>query len=191
MLNIVLFGPPGAGKGTQSENLIQRYDLMHLSTGDIFRSNIKGGTDLGVLAKSFIDQGALVPDEVTIGMLKQEVVRRPDAKGFIFDGFPRTEPQARALDALLEELGTEVSCMLALEVPEDELRERLKGRALTSGRSDDADPEVINKRIATYNNETAPVAQYYRSQGKYIGLDGVGGIDEIAERLFAAIDAHV
>lgn len=191
MLNIVLFGPPGAGKGTQSENLIRRYGLMHLSTGDIFRSNIKGGTDLGVLAKSFIDQGALVPDEVTIGMLKAEVVQRPDAKGFIFDGFPRTETQAHALDVLLEQLGTEVTCMLALEVPEDELRERLKGRAMTSGRSDDADPAVINKRIATYNNETAPVAEYYRSQGKYIGLNGVGSIDDIAERLFNAIDAHV
>ncbi|MGF1566439.1 MAG: adenylate kinase [Flavobacteriales bacterium] len=191
MLNIVLFGPPGAGKGTQSENLIRRYGLMHLSTGDIFRSNIKGGTDLGILAKSFIDQGALVPDEVTIGMLKAEVVQRPDAKGFIFDGFPRTEPQARALDGLLEQLGTGVTCMLALEVPEEELKERLKGRAVTSGRSDDADPAVINKRIATYNNETAPVADYYRSQGKYIGLNGVGSIDDIAERLFNAIDAHV
>ncbi len=132
-----------------------------------------------------------MPDEVTIGMLKAEVVKRPNANGFIFDGFPRTQPQAKALDALLEELGTDVTCMLALEVPEDELKERLKGRAMTSGRTDDADPEVINKRIATYNNETAPVADYYRAQGKYVGLNGVGSIDDIAERLFIAIDAHV
>jgi adenylate kinase len=190
MLNIVLFGPPGAGKGTQSENLIKRYGLMHLSTGDIFRSNIKGGTELGQLAKQFIDQGALVPDEVTIGMLRQEVEKRPESKGFIFDGFPRTTAQAEALDQLLEDLDTSVNCMLALEVPEEELKERLRGRALTSGRSDDADPEVIRNRIATYNRETAPVADYYRSQGKYIGLNGVGSIEAIAERLFEAVDAH-
>ncbi len=190
MLNIVLFGPPGAGKGTQSENLIERYQLVHLSTGDIFRSNIKGGTELGQLAKSFIDQGALVPDEVTIGMLKTEVVKRPEAKGFIFDGFPRTTAQAEALDGLLEELGTDVKCMLALEVPEEELRSRLKNRALTSGRSDDADESVIAKRIETYNRETAPVADYYRGKGKYIGLSGVGSIEAIAERLFEAIDTH-
>lgn len=190
MLNIVLFGPPGAGKGTQSENLIERYQLVHLSTGDIFRSNIKGGTELGQLAKSFIDQGALVPDEVTIGMLKTEVVKRPEATGFIFDGFPRTTAQAEALDGLLEELGTDVKCMLALEVPEEELRSRLKNRALTSGRSDDADESVIAKRIETYNRETAPVADYYRGKGKYIGLSGVGSIEAIAERLFEAIDTH-
>lgn len=190
MLNIVLFGPPGAGKGTQSENLIERYQLVHLSTGDIFRSNIKGGTELGQLAKSFIDQGALVPDEVTIGMLKTEVVNRPEAKGFIFDGFPRTTAQAEALDGLLEELGTDVNCMLALEVPEEELRSRLKNRALTSGRSDDADESVIAKRIETYNRETAPVADYYRGKGKYIGLSGVGSISDIAERLYQAIDAN-
>lgn len=191
MLNIVLFGPPGAGKGTQSTNLIERYGLMHLSTGDIFRSNIKGGTELGQLAKSFIEQGALVPDEVTIGMLKQEVVQRPDATGFIFDGFPRTTAQAEALDGLLKKLGTSVTCMLALEVPEEELKERLKGRAETSGRSDDADPSVIANRIATYHRETAPVAGHYRAQDKYIGLSGVGSIEAIAERIFAAIDAHV
>lgn len=188
MLNIVLFGPPGAGKGTQSENLIAKYGLVHLSTGDIFRANIKGGTELGQLAKSFIDQGALVPDEVTIGMLEKEVSKHPGAKGFIFDGFPRTTAQAEALDRFLEGQNTEISSMLALEVPEEELRSRLKSRAETSGRSDDADPAVISKRIETYHRETAPVADYYRSLGKYVGINGLGSIDEISERLFEAID---
>lgn len=191
MLNIVLFGPPGAGKGTQSENLIKRYGLVHLSTGDIFRSNIKGGTALGSLAKQFIDQGALVPDEVTIGMLRTEVEKLPDAKGFIFDGFPRTTAQAEALDALLQEHGNSVTCMLALEVPEAELLERLRLRAGSSGRSDDADPTVIANRIATYHRETAPVAEYYKQHNKYIGLSGLGDIQTIAERLYDAIDAHV
>jgi adenylate kinase len=191
MLNIVLFGPPGAGKGTQSENLIKRYDLVHLSTGDIFRSNIKGGTELGIMAKQFIDQGALVPDEVTIGMLRTEVVKLPNAKGFIFDGFPRTTAQAEALDAFLSELGTEVTCMLALEVPEHELRDRLKSRAETSGRSDDADPTIIANRIATYHRETSPVADYYKQHDKYFGINGLGDIQDIAERLYNAIDAHV
>lgn len=191
MLNIVLFGPPGAGKGTQSERLISKYGLMHLSTGDIFRSNIKGGTELGMLAKTFIDQGALVPDEVTIGMLRSEVEKRPDAKGFIFDGFPRTTAQAEALDELMSSLDTEITCMLALEVPEDELKTRLKSRAETSGRSDDADSNVIAKRIETYKRETAPVADYYRKQDKYYGLNGIGSIEEIAVRLYEAIDANV
>lgn len=191
MLNIVLFGPPGAGKGTQSENLIKRYDLVHLSTGDIFRANIKGGTDLGNLAKSYIDKGALVPDEVTIQMLESEVDKHPEAKGFIFDGFPRTTAQAEALDRYMESRNDSITCMLALEVPEDELRQRLKLRAETSGRSDDADPAVIQKRIDTYQRETAPVADYYRSQGKFIGINGVGSIEDISERLFKAIDQKV
>jgi adenylate kinase len=191
MLNIVLFGPPGAGKGTQSENLIKRYGLVHLSTGDIFRSNIKGGTELGTLAKQFIDQGALVPDEITIGMLRTEVEKLPNAEGFIFDGFPRTTAQAEALDALMHELDTEVSCMLALEVPEHELRERLRMRAETSGRSDDADPTIIANRITTYHRETSPVAEYYKQHDKYFGINGLGDIQDIAERLYNAIDAHV
>ncbi|MCB0761504.1 MAG: adenylate kinase [Flavobacteriales bacterium] len=189
MLNIVLFGPPGAGKGTQSERLVEKYQLKHLSTGDIFRANIKGETELGVLAKSFIDRGALVPDEVTIQMLESEVDQNPDANGFIFDGFPRTTAQAEALDAFLAGRSTEITKMLALEVAEDELRVRLAKRAEVSGRPDDANPEVIQNRINVYNNETAPVAEYYKSQGKYQGINGVGSIDEITSRLFDAIDA--
>lgn len=188
MLNIVLFGPPGAGKGTQSEKLIDRYQLVHLSTGDIFRANIRGETELGKLAKSYMDKGELVPDKVTIGMLKSEVTKHPEAKGFIFDGFPRTTAQAEALDEFLKSMGSEIAMMLALEVPEEELKKRLKLRAETSGRTDDADPEVINKRIAVYQRETAPVADYYRSQNKYKGVDGTGTIDEISQRLYRAID---
>lgn len=191
MLNIVLFGPPGAGKGTQSEKLIDRYQLVHLSTGDIFRANIKGETELGKTAKSYMDKGELVPDEVTIGMLESEVEKHPEAKGFIFDGFPRTTAQAKALDQFLQSRGTEITMMLALEVPEEELKKRLKHRAETSGRTDDADPEVINKRIAVYQRETAPVAEHYREQSKYRGVHGIGSVEEISERLFLVIDEGV
>ncbi len=190
MLNIVLFGPPGAGKGTQSQNLIDKYELKHLSTGDIFRANIKGETDLGKLAKSYIDKGALVPDEVTINMLKSELDKNPDAKGFIFDGFPRTIAQAEALDNLLGSLNTSISLMLALEVPEEELKERLLKRAETSGRSDDADPAIIQNRIETYNRETAPVKSFYQKQNKLHEIVGIGTIEEISERLYQAIEKH-
>jgi adenylate kinase len=188
MLNIVIFGPPGAGKGTQSERIIDKYDLVHLSTGDIFRSNIKGGTDLGNLAKSYIDKGQLVPDEVTINMLESEVEKYPNAKGFIFDGFPRTDAQADALDRFLKSKNTTISGMVALDVPEEELKERLKKRAIDSGRSDDANPEIIENRIAVYKRETAPVKSYYDKQQKFYKIDGLGSIDEITERLFATID---
>lgn len=187
MLNIVLFGPPGAGKGTQSTKLIDRYGLVHLSTGDIFRANIKGGTELGNLAKSYIDKGQLVPDEVTIGMLASEVNKNPDAKGFIFDGFPRTQAQANALDVLLTQKGTSITMMLALEVEEEELRKRLLLRGKDSGRPDDQDPAVIQKRIDVYNSETMPVKDYYTAQGKYKGILGVGEIDEIFAALCEAI----
>ncbi len=190
MLNIVLFGPPGAGKGTQSQNLIDKYQLKHLSTGDIFRANIKGETELGKLAKSYIDKGALVPDEVTINMLKSELDNNPQAKGFIFDGFPRTIAQAQALDSLLSSMDTSISLMLALEVPEAELKERLLKRAETSGRSDDADPAIIANRIATYNKETAPVKSFYQEQNKLHEIVGTGSIEEISERLYNAIDQH-
>jgi adenylate kinase len=187
MLNIVLFGPPGAGKGTQSERLIEKFGLVHLSTGDIFRANIKGETELGLLARSYMDKGQLVPDEVTINMLRSEVEKHNSPKGFIFDGFPRTNAQAKALDDLLVGMGTAITVMLALEVEEEELKERLKKRAEVSGRADDADPAVIANRIRVYNLETSPVKEYYRTQNKFIGIDGFGSIDEITDRLFQAI----
>ncbi len=189
MLNIVLFGPPGAGKGTQSERLIQKYGLVHLSTGDIFRANIKGETELGKLAKSYMDQGALVPDEVTINMLRSEVLKHPEVNGFIFDGFPRTNAQADALDAFLSELNTTISIMLALDVEEVELRSRLLLRGKNSGRPDDVNPEIIQKRIDVYNNETKPVKDFYQGQNKFVSINGIGEIDEISTRLYQAIDA--
>jgi len=190
MLNIVLFGPPGAGKGTQSERLIEKYGLVHLSTGDVFRANIKGETELGQLAKSYMEAGQLVPDEVTINMLRSEVVKYQAPKGFIFDGFPRTNAQAKALDEFLSSLQTEITLMLALEVEENELKTRLLKRAEVSGRPDDADPAVIEKRISVYNNETAPVKEFYQAQHKFVAIDGIGSIDEITQRLFSAIDTQ-
>ena len=188
MLNIILFGPPGAGKGTQSEKLIDKYKLVHLSTGDIFRANIKGLTDLGLLAKSYMDKGQLVPDDVTIRMLESEVNKNPNAKGFIFDGFPRTQAQAQALDKLLQNKNTSISLMLALEVEEAELKKRLLLRGRDSGRADDQNPDVIQKRIDVYNNETAPVKDHYSNQGKYKGINGIGEIDAIFNALSAKID---
>ncbi|MAC17855.1 MAG: adenylate kinase [Flavobacteriales bacterium] len=188
MRNIVLFGPPGAGKGTQSALLVDHFDFVHLSTGDIFRANIKGETELGTLAKSYMDQGKLVPDDITIRMLEDSANAHPDARGFIFDGFPRTTAQAEALDRFLEGKGQSISGMLALEVEEEELRVRLAKRAETSGRVDDADPAVIQKRIDVYNAETAPVAGHYEGQGKYHGIAGMGSIEDIFGRLKAAIE---
>ena len=188
MRNIVLFGPPGAGKGTQSALLVDHFNFVHLSTGDIFRANIKGETELGQLAKSFLDKGQLVPDDVTIRMLEDAVNAHANGNGFIFDGFPRTTAQAEALDAFLSEKGQSIHGMLALEVPEDELRIRLAKRAETSGRVDDADPTVIQKRIDVYNAETAPVADHYKEQGKYSGIEGLGSIEDIFGRLKSAIE---
>lgn len=188
MLNIVLFGPPGSGKGTQAAKLVEKYKLVHLSTGDIFRANIKGGTELGTLAKSYIDKGMLVPDEVTIGMLESEADKYPNAMGFIFDGFPRTIQQAEALDKYLAGRNTSISMMLSLEVDEEELRKRLLLRGKDSGRADDQDPEVIQNRINVYHRDTAPAKEYYTGQGKFHGINGVGAIEDIFQSLCAAID---
>jgi len=189
MLNIVLFGPPGAGKGTQAEKLIKEFGLIHLSTGDIFRTNIKNETSLGELAKRYIDKGDLVPDEVTIGMLEAEVKKNDGARGFIFDGFPRTTKQALALDKFLSENRTEISLMLALKVSEEELISRLLERGKESGRADDQDQSIIQNRIGVYNKQTAVVADYYSEQGKYKAIDGVGGIEEIFGRLCEVINS--
>lgn len=188
MLNIVLFGPPGAGKGTQSEKLISHYGLVHISTGDVFRFNIKNETELGKLAKSYMDKGELVPDSVTIDMLGAEVEKNPNAKGFIFDGFPRTSAQAAALDELLKGKNTSVTLMVALDVPEEELKTRLLKRAEVSGRADDADPAVIQNRIEVYKAQTAPVAEFYKAQNKLSLVNGVGSIEEIFGRICSAID---
>lgn len=188
MLNLVLFGPPGAGKGTQATRLVEKYNLVHLSTGDIFRANIKGETELGKLAKSYMDKGNLVPDEVTISMLESEVDKNPTAEGFIFDGFPRTIPQAEALEKFLNGKGTDVTKMVALDVAEDELVKRLLLRGSESGRADDSDESIIRNRIQVYNDQTAVVANYYSAKNRFEAVDGIGSIDEITQRLFAAID---
>ena len=190
MLNIVLFGPPGAGKGTQSENIIDKYSLIHLSTGDLFRKHLGEGTELGKLAKSYMDEGNLVPDEVVIGMVKDKIANTQDSNGFIFDGFPRTVPQAIALDAVLKEFNTSVSGMVALDVPDDELRVRLMKRGKTSGRSDDQNMDKINNRINVYKEETIPVANYYANQGKLSKIHCVGSIADIFTGISAVIDSY-
>jgi adenylate kinase len=188
MFNIVLFGPPGSGKGTQSEKLIAQYGLKHLSTGDLLRSEIAAQTPLGMEAKTIMDKGQLVPDEVVIGMISAALEANPQAKGFLFDGFPRTVAQAEALDKLLELKGTQINVMLALEVDEEELVKRLLHRGLTSGRSDDNHEPVIRSRIAEYTSKTTPVAGYYKQAGKMKSIEGVGGINDIYTRLCAEID---
>lgn len=188
MTNIVLFGPPGAGKGTQASILKEKYNLIHISTGDVFRYNIKNKTALGVLAKTYIDAGDLVPDEVTIDMLKAEVDKNSDAKGFIFDGFPRTQSQAEALDTFLAEKGERINGMVALEVPEDLLVARLLERGKTSGRSDDTDESKIRNRFNEYNTKTAILKEFYQAQGSYYGVNGVGAVAEITERLSEVFD---
>lgn len=188
MTNIVLFGPPGAGKGTQANFLKEKYNLVHISTGDVFRYNIKNETALGMLAKSYIDKGELVPDQVTIDMLNAEVEKNADAKGFIFDGFPRTNAQAEALAKLMDSKDSQINAMIALEVDDMVLVQRLLKRGETSGRPDDANEEVIKNRIKVYYDETAILKDYYNAQNKYYGVDGVGTIENITERLSAVID---
>jgi adenylate kinase len=188
MLNIVLFGPPGAGKGTQSEKLIAAYHLIHLSTGDLLRSEIASGTELGMEAKKLMDAGILVPDEVVIGMIRSKLDQNKNANGFIFDGFPRTTAQAEALDKLLAEKDTSITMMLALEVNDEELTKRLLLRGQESGRPDDQNEEIIRKRVQEYNNKTAPLRDYYSAQNKYKSVYGIGSIDEIFDALCAAIN---
>lgn len=179
MLNIVLFGPPGAGKGTQSQNLISKYGLVHLSTGDLLRTEIARGTELGVKAKDIMDRGILVSDDIVIGMIENKLDANPSANGFIFDGFPRTKAQAEALDDLLQKKGTAISCMIALEVGEAELTRRLLDRGKDSGRADDRDEATIKNRINEYNNKTLPLKEYYSAEGKYHSINGVGSVTDI------------
>jgi adenylate kinase len=188
MKNIVLFGPPGAGKGTQAEVLKDKYSLVHISTGDVFRFNIKNETELGLLAKSYIDNGNLVPDEVTINMLKAEVNKNTDANGFIFDGFPRTESQAAELDSFLATKSATINGMIALEVEEDILVERLLERGKVSGRADDQDESKIRNRFNEYNTKTAIVKEYYDKQNKYYGINGVGSVEGITDLISNVID---
>jgi len=188
MTNLVLFGPPGAGKGTQANFLKEQYNLVHISTGDVFRFNIKNETALGMLAKSYMDKGELVPDQVTIDMLNAEVEKNAGANGFIFDGFPRTNAQADALDALMQSKDSSINAMIALEVDDEVLVERLLERGKTSGRADDADESIIRNRIKEYYTKTAILKDYYSAQNKYFGVDGVGSIEDITKRLSAVID---
>ena len=183
MLNIVLFGPPGAGKGTQSEKLIEKYGLVHLSTGDILRSEIARGTTLGMEAKQIMDRGDLVSDDIVIGMIESKLDANPHANGFIFDGFPRTQAQAVALDDLLQKKGTAISAMLALEVDNEELVKRLLLRGKDSGRADDANEEIIRNRVNEYNNKTLPLKKYYSEQAKFHSIHGIGSIDSIFHQL--------
>ena len=187
MLNLVLFGPPGAGKGTQSEKLINHYGLVHISTGDVFRA-LDPDSNLAKLAKSYSDKGNLVPDEITIEILENEVAKHPNAKGVIYDGFPRTNTQAAALDKFLESKGNSITLMVALNVEEQELKTRLIKRAEVSGRADDSNPDIIQNRIDNYNKQTAPVADFYKAQGKLRLVNGIGSIDEIFNRVCAAVD---
>jgi adenylate kinase len=189
MLNLVLFGPPGCGKGTQSAKLIEKYNLIHLSTGDILRSEIANGTALGLEAKKLMDKGILVPDEVVIGMISAKLDANKNANGFIFDGFPRTKAQASALDILLKEKGTSITGMLSLEVGYDELVKRILHRGKDSGRPDDQDPVIIGNRVNEYNNKTAPLIDYYKAQNKFHSVKGNGTIDEIFAKLCAVIDS--
>jgi len=191
MVNLILFGPPGSGKGTQANKLVEEYGLLHISTGDLFRHEIGNKTPLGMEAKSYIDKGELVPDSVTVGMLRKKVEENPNVPGYIFDGFPRTIPQAESLDELLFEKGTAVSRLIMLEVPEDEIVNRILERGKTSGRPDDQDAALIRKRFQVYNEETTPVFQHYDAAGKSVRIDGVGSIETIFQLIRGEIDSLV
>ncbi len=189
MINLVLFGPPGAGKGTQATFLAKEYQLIHLSTGDILREEIAENTEIGRKTKDIICRGELVPDEIVIELIRHKLDKNPTANGFLFDGFPRTVPQAEALDKLLVHYGRSVSAMLSLEVEKEELIDRLMNRGTTSGRSDDSNRTVIENRIEVYNQKTAPLIQYYRHAGKYESINGLGSIEDITGRLKSCIDS--
>ncbi len=190
MLNILIFGPPGCGKGTQSEFLVSKYNLKHLSTGDIFRDNIKNETSLGLEAKSFIEKGQLVPDSVTIGMLNKEMMSINNLNGFLFDGFPRTIKQAQSLDQLLLKLNQEISLMICIEVPESELIKRLLIRGESSNRKDDQNKEIITNRIEIYKEQTEILKDYYLTQNKFFSVDGTSSIQEVKEKIFSLIDSY-
>lgn len=191
MINVVLFGPPGSGKGTQAIKMAEKYELLHISTGDLFRNAIKNETPMGLKAKAYIDKGNLVPDEVTIGMMQATIEENPKVKGIIFDGFPRTVAQAEALDVFLNERNTPVSKMVALEVGKNELVKRLLNRGKDSGRADDQDETIINNRIDVYNEKTLPVASFYEKQNKLAHIKGEGSIDEIFNRICVVLDELV
>lgn len=188
MINLILFGPPGSGKGTQAAKLVEKYDLLHISTGDLFRYEIGNSTPLGLKAKSYIDKGELVPDEVTVGMLKNKVDANPDVEGYIFDGFPRTINQSEELNKLLAGKNISVSALIALDVEEEELVQRLLNRGKTSGRKDDSNESIIRNRIEVYKNETTPVFDFYANFDKSVKVDGVGSIEDIFGRLCGVID---
>ena len=189
MINIVLFGPPGSGKGTQAQNLIEKFNLKQISTGDLFRYNMKNETELGKLAKSYIEKGQLVPDQVTIDMLIDEVKKPTEAAGFIFDGFPRTSAQTEALEKIVKDvLNDDIDVCLSLIVEDETLVQRLLKRGETSGRADDSNEEIIRARITEYYAKTAEVAELYKKQGKYAEVIGVGDISEISEKLFAEVE---
>ena len=191
MTNIILFGPPGSGKGTQATKLVAKYGLLHISTGDLFRYNLKNNTPLGQEAKKYIDKGDLVPDSVTISMLKDKVNENKEVNGYIFDGFPRTIPQAEALNVLLGEDNQTVSALIALDVDDEEIVKRLLERGKTSGRADDTDERIIRNRINVYKKETTPVYDYYDETGHSMKVKGVGSIEDIFGRLCAEIDQLV
>lgn len=189
MINLILFGPPGSGKGTQAQLLIDKFGLLHISTGDLFRYEMGNNTPLGQEAKAYIKKGELVPDSVTVGMLRNKVEANPDVKGYIFDGFPRTIPQAEALDALLEEKGQTITALIMLDVDDEEIVKRLLNRGLTSGRADDMDENIIRNRIDVYKENTTPVFDFYAKKDKSMKIAGVGSIEDIHQRLSKTIES--
>ena len=188
MKYFILFGPPGAGKGTQATAMVEKYNLHHISTGALLRKEIAAGTELGLQAKVLIEQGCLVPDEVVEGMIESEFKTVSGVDGFLLDGFPRTLPQAEALDAILAKTGEEVTATVSIMIPDEMIMERIKGRALKEGRADDASEDIINNRIATYHNQTEPLIEYYSKVDKYHEINGIGTIEEVRERIFSVMD---